>query len=1035
MDANFPAPISNGNTIGAVLVVGGGIAGMQASLDMANAGYKVYLVEKQPAIGGHMAALDKTFPTNDCAMCTISPRLVDTASHHNIEILTNTELLDLKGEAGNFTAVVKRSPRYIDIEKCTACGDCAAVCPVSVEDSFNFSLNDKKAAFKLYPQAVPNAFAIAKKGIAPCRDACPAGQRAQGYIALIREGRYAEALRVIKEDNPFPGICGRICNHRCETACNRNMVDDPIAIAALKRFVTDQIYSQPYQPPKPAVRKFDSRVAVIGAGPCGLTAAKDLVLEGYGVTVFEALPVAGGMLRVGVPEYRLPSRIVQREVQEIVDLGVELRLNTRVENLEHIFDQGFEAVLIAVGAHRGVRLPIENADHPDALTAVDFLRDVRLGNPPDIHGRHVLVLGGGNVAVDCARTAVRMGASRVEMACLESRDSMPADEIELVEGEEEGIHFYPDRTFTRILKDNGRLRGVEALQVSFMEFGPDGALTLETLPNSEHELPCDLVIFSIGQRAGLGFIPEDDAVGITRRGTVAINDNTFSTSRPGVFAAGDAISGTTFVIEAVATGHQAAEQIHKYLQGESLETRQISEKPVAHLDRSQVASQIQQGEIIVQPRVPMPAISTAERVKSFGEVHLGYSDQQARAEASRCLQCGICSECLSCVEACAAGAIDHDQIPQVEDLPVGAVILASGFEPYDAADYGEYGYGRFPNVVTSMQYERMLSPSGPYQGHLSRPSDGQEPKKIAWIQCVGSRSKTRNWCSAVCCMYATKQTNITLEHSPDAECTIFYIDMRAFSKGFDAYYARTQANGTRYIRSLPSAVKQNPITHNLEIEYVQGDGTLVEENFDLVVLSVGMQPPSSMRGLMHDIEVESSPDGFCLTGAADPLNTNRPGVFVCGPLADPKDIPETVMSASAAAAKAMTLLANSRYTMVSEKQYPPEIDVHGQQPRIGVFVCHCGSNIAGVVDVPAVTQYASSLPNVVLADHNMFTCATDSQARIRAAILEHKLNRVVVASCTPRTHERLFQNTIREAGLNFYLFELANIRDQCSWVH
>ncbi len=427
MSDHFPSPLNqNGKTIGAVMVVGGGIAGMQASLDLADAGFKVYLVEKEPAIGGHMAALDKTFPTNDCAMCTISPRLVATAGHRNIELLTSSELLKLDGEAGHFTATVRRNPRYIDATKCTACGDCAAVCPIVVTDRFNGGLNQRKAAYKLYPQAVPNAYAIEKKGIAPCRDACPAGQRAQGYIAMIREGRYAEALRVIKEDNPFPGICGRICNHRCETACNRNLVDEPISIAALKRFVTDQIYAQPYVAPKPAERRLDERVAIIGAGPCGLTAAKDLVQAGYGVTVFEALPVAGGMLRVGVPEYRLPTWIINREVQEIIDLGVELRLNTPVANLDDVFAQGFSAVLIAVGAHEGKRLPIQGADHPDVLINTRFLRDVRLGNGHDLKGHRVLVLGGGNVAVDCARTALRLGAQQVDMACLETRETMPA---------------------------------------------------------------------------------------------------------------------------------------------------------------------------------------------------------------------------------------------------------------------------------------------------------------------------------------------------------------------------------------------------------------------------------------------------------------------------------------------------------------------------------------------------------------------------------------------------------------------------------
>ncbi|MFQ5436506.1 MAG: FAD-dependent oxidoreductase, partial [Anaerolineae bacterium] len=267
------------------------------------------------------------------------------------------------------------------------------------------------------------------------------------------------------------------------------------------------------------------------------------------------------------------------------------------------------------------------------------------------------------------------------------------------------------------------------------------------------------------------------------------------------------------------------------------------------------------------------------------------------------------------------------------------------------------------------------------------------------------------------------------------ECTIFYIDFRAYGKGFDAYYERAQEMGIRFVRALPSAVRQEAGDEAMQVQYALPDGQMISEAFDMVVLSVGMQPPSGMSRLANDLQLNLTNDGFMATGQLHPLDTSREGVYVCGPLAEPKDIPETVMSASAASARAMTLLADARHTLVAPKAYPPERDVSGEDPRIGVFVCHCGSNIAGVVDVTAVTDYARSLPDVVLADHNLFTCATDSQARIREAIAEHNLNRVVVASCTPRTHERLFQDMVRQAGLNFYLFELANIRDQCSWVH
>ncbi|HUW96647.1 MAG TPA: FAD-dependent oxidoreductase, partial [Anaerolineae bacterium] len=389
--------------IGAVLVVGGGIGGMQAALDLANAGLKVHLVERQSAIGGHMAQLDKTFPTNDCAMCIMSPKMVDVGRHINIEVLTNTEVTGLEGEAGNFTASLRVKPRYVDLNKCTGCGDCAQACPILLPSEYEQGLTTRHAAHRLYPQAIPHAFAIEKLGMAPCRDACPTGQRAQGYIALIREGRYEEALRVIKEDNPFPAICGRICNHRCEEACNRGLVDQPIAIASLKRFVTDRVYSQPRKPVEPLPTTRPERVAIVGAGPGGLTAAQDLVRLGYGVTVFEALPVAGGMLRVGVPEYRLPADLIQREVDDILDLGVELRLNTRIEDLQQLADEGYDAIFLAVGAHEGKRLDIPGAELEGTMISIGFLRDVRLGRPVEL-GKRVSVIGGGDVAIDAART-------------------------------------------------------------------------------------------------------------------------------------------------------------------------------------------------------------------------------------------------------------------------------------------------------------------------------------------------------------------------------------------------------------------------------------------------------------------------------------------------------------------------------------------------------------------------------------------------------------------------------------------------------
>jgi heterodisulfide reductase subunit A2 len=1057
--------------VGAVMVVGGGIAGMQSALDLADQGFKVYLVEQKSAVGGKMAQLDKTFPTNDCAMCTISPKLVEVGRHPNIQVMTGTQVVDIQGQVGDFTAYLEHAPRYVDASKCVSCGDCTKVCPVVVPDRFNEGLAPRRAIYKLYPQAVPNAFAIEKRGIAPCRDACPAGQRAQGYIALIREGRWQDALRVIKMDNPFPGICGRICNHRCETACNRGQVDEPINIRALKRFVTDKVYSEPRQPVLPAPRLHDQRVAIIGAGPCGLTAAQDLARAGYAATVFEAMPVAGGMLRLGVPEYRLPTEIIEREVQDIIDLGVDLRLNHRIDNLDEVFEQGFDAVLIAVGAHEGIRLPIPGADLPGVLVNTHFLRDVRLGlyakgnddssfePQTPILGKRVLVLGGGNVAIDCARTAVRLGCEAVSLACLESREQMPAHAWEVEAAEAEGVAVYPGLTFERILDDGrGRVGGVECMRVASFSFDERGRLQVEKVPGSNHTIPCDTVIFSVGQRAGLAFIPGDANVGLTERQTIAINPNTLATSRPGVFAAGDCISGTAFVIESVDRGHTAAQSIIRYLRGEALEPAPRPELPVVRLSQQELAERLARGEIHRQPRVPMPQLAVDQRRDNFAEVEGGYDDASAQAEAARCLACGICSECMSCVFACGANAIDHDMLAQAEAIHVGAVILAPGYQVYHAELSEEFGYGRYPNVVTSLQFERLLSASGPTLGHVQRPSDGQAPRRVAFLQCVGSRDQSHDYCSAVCCMYATKEAMIAKEHDPELEAHIFMMDMRAFSKGYWGYFERARGRyGIQYHRCRISALREDPQTHELILQYSDGgDGAthLRQEKFDLVVLSVGMEAPEAVRELGRRIGIELDEHGFCRTGdsvdhgkgdsegrpypsgrSPNPLETSRQGIYAVGTFREPKDIPESVVEASGAAAAAAANISAARFTLTAQREYPPERDVRAEPRRVGVFVCHCGSNIAGFLDVAQVTQYAASLPNVAHAEANVYTCSQDSIRHITEVIKERQLNRVVVASCTPLTHAPLFQDSLRSAGLNPFLFEMANIRNQCSWVH
>jgi len=397
-----------------------------------------------------------------------------------------------------------------------------------------------------------------------------------------------------------------------------------------------------------------------------------------------------------------------------------------------------------------------------------------------------------------------------------------------------------------------------------------------------------------------------------------------------------------------------------------------------------------------------------------------------------------CIGCGTCYEICKAKAVEYDQQDSEATLNVGSIILAPGFEAFDAKLKTEYGYGRYANVVTSIEFERILSASGPYGGLVLRTSDGEIPKKIAFIQCVGSRDAQlkKNYCSAACCMYGMKEAVIAKEHTPSKlDATIFYMDLRAYGKEFDAYYDRAKEEyGIRFVRSRVAGVTEDPTTGNLVVHYVE-DETPRTEEYDMVVLTIGMQPPKDAAKLAETLGIELNNYGFCETKHFSPLETSKPGVYVCGAFSAPKDIPESVAQASGAAAKAMSVVATERGKLVTPKEHPPERDVSKEEPRIGVFVCHCGINIGGVVNVPEVVEYAKTLPYVAYAEANLYTCSQDTQKLISEKIKQNNLNRVIVASCTPRTHEPLFRETVQEAGLNPYLFEMTNIRDQCSWVH
>ena len=1020
---------------GAVVVVGGGIGGIQASLDLADSGFYVYLVEKSSSIGGRMSQLDKTFPTNDCSMCIMSPKLVECGRHLNIEILTLSEIENITGEEGNFQVRVHKHPRYIDPDKCTGCGDCAQVCPVSLPDEFNERLNSRAATYLTYPQSVPRVFAIDKSDRPPCISACPANINVQGYVAMVKAGKYKEAVEIIMKDMPLPGILGRVCVRFCEEQCRRKEVDEPVSIKELKRFAADQVDLLSLPVPEIIPRK--EKVAIIGSGPSGLAAAYFMALDGYKSTIFEALDVPGGMLAVGIPEFRLPREVLHKEIENIKRFGVEIKTHSPIgkeKTIDELLNkEGFKAVYIATGAHEGMKLNIPGEeDYQTFYHCAPWLREVNVGNISAIKGK-VVVLGGGNAAIDAARVSVRLGADEVHIVYRRSQHEMPADPFEIEEALAEGVNLHTLVTPKAVIGEGGTLKGVECLKNTLGEPDSSGRRRPVPIEGSEFFLPTDHIIAAIGQRLDKSFASGMDDIEFSDYDLLSVDQDTLETKKKGVFAGGDVVTGPKTVIEAVAQGKKAAVSIASYLQGK--------ERPSTDEDDSQ-----EKNYKPIDPDEPkcaranIPTLEVNKRIDNFKESNLAMDEETAQREAARCLDCGVCCECFQCVEACKAEAVDHDMTDTWLDINVGSVILAPGFQPYDPALNDTYQYGRFPNVVTSLEFERILSASGPYEGHLIRPLDKKEPKKIAWIQCVGSRNThvgDKGYCSSVCCTYAIKQAMVAKEHSSEGlDTAIFFIDIRTYGKDFEKFFNRAKDDvGVRFIKSRINTILPGDEEGNLKIRYTDEEGRIAQEEFDIVVLSVGIDIPQESMALAQKMGVELNKYNFVSTKTFEPVRTTKDGIYVCGAFQGPKDIPETVMQASASAAAASGLLSGQRHTLTKEKEYPDEIDIAGQEPRVGVFVCHCGINIGGVVNVPEVTEYASKLPSVVVTDENLFTCSQDTQDKIKERIREFNLNRVVVASCSARTHEPLFQDTIREAGLNPYLFSMANIRDQDSWVH
>jgi len=551
----------------------------------------------------------------------------------------------------------------------------------------------------------------------PCMQACPVHTQAGRYVTLIAQGRYEEAYRYARVPNPFASICGRVCGHPCEPACRRGQLDSPISIRALKRFLTERYGPESRNPidvfpEKPRVIH-QEKVAVIGSGPAGMSAAHDLALLGYAVTIFDSAPVPGGMMHLGIPEYRLPRDVLQAQIREILDLGPELRLNMRLGrdfSLDDLRAQGYKAILLAFGLHRSRDLNLPGHDLDGVVKGIDFLLNVNLGYRFSI-GKQVVVIGGGNVAIDVARSAMReqlkhtaepaggstlpdqltssemdvamkefmdvsraalrMGAREVHLVCLESREEMPASEEEIEEGLVEGIRIHPSLGPKQFVGKSGKVTGLEVIRCASV-FDAQRRFSPTFVPGTESIIPCDTVILAIGQASDLSFLSASDGIEATRQGTLKIAPETLMTTAPGVFAAGDIAFGPRLIISAVADGKKAAEQIDKYLRGPEWKPKPKYVQ-ITLLDHHQMAEHYDEYSRLAVPVIPL------ERRTGVAEVETGFTEEQARKEATRCLQCWIntifegneaegteCILCGGCVDVCPENCLQLVPLSQFE---------------------------------------------------------------------------------------------------------------------------------------------------------------------------------------------------------------------------------------------------------------------------------------------------------------------------------------------------------------------------------